>query len=283
MERAVVDDIVLEYTVAGAGAGEPAVFIHGAFVADIFRPLLAEPDLADWYRLILYHRRGHAGSGRTPGPFGVGHQAADCRTLLRHLGVERAHVVGHSYGGAIALQLALDAPEVVHSLALLEPALMAGGSGQGYREALAQGVARYRVADAAIVVDQFLEARSPRYRALLDGALPGAFAQAVADAGTWFEYEVPGLLDWRFGEAEARRIAQPALSVLGGGSDLLWDRFGEVHRLLLDWLPHAEGVVLPNATHLLQLEDPRGTAAALAAVWERHSLAARPPDAPAPS
>ena len=272
MERVRADGAELEYEVSGTG--EPVVFIHGAFIADTFRPLLAEPNLAGRYRLILYHRRGYAGSSPAAEPVSIAGEAADTRALLRHLGVERAHVVGHSYGGAVALQLALDTPDVVHSLALLEPALMVGASAQGYRESLARGTERYREAGAAVVVDEFLQARWPGYRAALDRALPGAFAQAVADAGTTFERELPGLLGWRFGEEEARRISQPALSVLGGESDALWSRFGETHRLLLAWLPHAEGFVLPGATHFLQLEDPRGMAEALAAFWARHQLPA---------
>jgi len=43
------------------------------------------------------------------------------RRTFSHLGVGRAHVVGHSTGANIALQLALDRPEVVQTLALLEP------------------------------------------------------------------------------------------------------------------------------------------------------------------
>jgi pimeloyl-ACP methyl ester carboxylesterase len=272
MERARADGTELEYEVAGSG--EPAVLIHGAFIADTFRPLLAEPSLEGRYRLILYHRRGYAGSGRGPGPVGVAEQAADCRALLRHLGVARAHVVGHSYGGCVALQLALDDPAVVHSLAVLEPGLAAGASAEGYREALLRGAQRYREAGAAVAVDEFLQARWPGYRAALDRMLPGAFAQAVADAGAFYEREMSGQLDWVFGEAEARRIARPALSVLGGESDALSPRFGEAHRLLLAWLPRAEGVVLPGTTHLMQLQDPRGTAEALGAFWARHPLPA---------
>jgi pimeloyl-ACP methyl ester carboxylesterase len=64
------------------------------------------------------------------------------------------------------------------------------------------------------------------------------------------------------------------VSVLGGESDALWSRFGETHRLLLAWLPHAEGVVLPGATHFMQLQDPRGMAEALAAFWARHGFPA---------
>jgi len=271
LDRARIDGVDLEYEVSGTG--EPVVFIHGAFIADTFRPLLAEPSLACHYRLILYYRRGYADSSRAPEPVSVALQAADCRALLSHLGVERAHVVGHSYGGIVALQLALDTPSVVHSLALVEPGLMVGASAQKYRKSLARGVERYREAGAEVVVDEFLQARWPGYRATLDRVLPGAFDQAVADAGTWFEREASGQLDWRFGEAEARRISQPTLSVLGGESDALWSRFGETHRLLLAWLPHAEGFVLPGATHFMQIQDPRGMVEALAAFWARHPLA----------
>lgn len=272
LERARTDGVELEYEVSGTG--EPVVFIHGAFIADTFRPLLAEPSLAGHYRLILYHRRGYAGSSRASEPVSVARQAADCRALLCHLDVERAHVMGHSYGAIVALQLALDTPSLVHSLALLEPGLMVGASAQGYRESLARGAERYREAGAEVVVDEFLQARWPGYRATLDRVLPGAFAQALADAGTWFEREVSGQLGWHFGEAEVRRISQPTLSVLGGESDALWSRFGETHRLLLGWLPHAEGFVLPGTMHFMQLEDPRGMAEALAAFWARHRLPA---------
>lgn len=202
-------------------------------------------------------------------------QAADCRALLRHRGVARAHLVGHSFGGCVALQLALEAPELVHSLALLEPGLMVGASAQAYRAALERGRQRYREAGAPVAVDEFLEARWPGYRARLGQVRPGAVEQAVADAATWFEREVPGALRWTFGEAEAQRVAQPTLSVLGERSEALWPRFGETHRLLLAWLPRAEGYVLPGAMHFLQVENPRDLAGALAAFFARHPLGGR--------
>ena len=63
-----------------------------------------------------------------------------------------------------------------------------------------------------------------------------------------------------------------------GGSDALWARFGETHRLLLGWLPHAEGFVLLGATHFLQVEDPRGMAEGLAAFFARHPFSGRDAD-----
>jgi 3-oxoadipate enol-lactonase len=80
--------------------------------------LLAESALASGHELLVYHRRGYAGSTHAAGALTVAQHAADCRALLRHLGIERTHVVGHSYGSAVALQLALDSPELIESLAL---------------------------------------------------------------------------------------------------------------------------------------------------------------------
>src|SRR5215207_659158 len=87
LERASLDGAELEYEVSGTG--EPAVCIHGALIADTFWPLLAEPSLAGRYRLILYNRHGYAGSSRASGTVSIAQQAADCRALLRHLGVQR--------------------------------------------------------------------------------------------------------------------------------------------------------------------------------------------------
>ncbi|HDS44744.1 MAG TPA: alpha/beta hydrolase [Methanomicrobia archaeon] len=271
METVVVDGITLEYEVAGTG--DAAIFIHGAFIADAFRPLLFEPVLADHYQLILYHRRGYGGSGHSGVPVSIAQQAADCRAVLRHLGVARAHVVGHSLGGCIALQFTLDAPAVVQTLALLEPALIAGATGHSYREAMLHGQQRYREVPPERLIDESLQARyGAGYRTPLERILPGAFEQAVAHAGTVFELDLPGWLEWRFGEHEAKRITQPVLAVTGSESNALWPRFGETHRLLLQWFTTSQGFVLPGAAHGLQLQNPRGMAGALADFWAHHPI-----------
>jgi pimeloyl-ACP methyl ester carboxylesterase len=268
MDKAVIEGVTLEYEVSGAG--EAVIFIHGALIAEAFRPLLAEPSLGQGYQLITYHRRGYRGSSPASGSVSLVQQAADCRSLLRYLGVERAHVVGHSFGGSIGVQLALDAPDVVHSLALLERALFGRDTGQAYRESLARGEQRYQEGPADVVVDEFLKMRfGPGYRTALEQALPGAFEQAVADSRATFEMDLPGLREWRSDEEEIQRITQPVLNVLGGESEALWPRFGEVYRLVLGWLPHAEGFILPGTTHGLMLQNPQGMAEALASFWRR--------------
>jgi pimeloyl-ACP methyl ester carboxylesterase len=262
-------DVALAYE--DAGAGEPALLIHGAFVADAFRPLFSEPPLAD-HRLIAYHRRGYGGSDPAPASMTLEEHAADCRAVLSHAGVLRAHVVGHSFGALVALQLALDAPELVGTLTLLEAGLLVGDSADLYRRGLERSVARYRNVGARVAVDEFLRLRWPAYRERLDRVVPGALEQAVADAATCFEVDLPSGLAAELGDAHVRRVAQPTLVVLGEESLALHPRFGETYRLLLAWLPKAEGSVLPRASHFLQLEQPRAMAEALAAFFRRHPL-----------
>lgn len=273
IDRATLQGVELEYEVQGAG--EPVVLIHPGHFAEWFAPVLDEPALTNYYRVLTYHRAGCAGSSPLAGPVSFAQQAAHCRSLMRHLGIERGHIVGHSSSGNIALQLALDAPDAVHSLALLEPALMSVPSVQTSRAFLGNAVQLYRAGDKAGAIDTFLRGVcGPSYRAVLDHALPGAFDQHVADADTFFGQELPALQQWSFTREDARRIAQPVLAVIGAKSQELDPIWGERQELLLSWLPNVEPFVLADATHLLQVQNPRGMAEGLAAFFARHPLSA---------
>jgi pimeloyl-ACP methyl ester carboxylesterase len=279
LDRAVLEGVELAYEVRGAG--EPVVLVHAGIFADWFTPLVEEPALTDRYRVLSYHRIGYAGSSRVAGPVSIAQQAAHCRSLMRHLGIARAHVVGHSSGGTIALQLALDAADAVQSLALLEPArpvALSGAWSQALETLYRPTLQRYGAGDKAGAVDTWMRGVcGPAYRAVLEQALPdGAFDQAVADADTFFGQELPAVQEWSFTREDASRITQPVLAVLGVKSKELSPVFGERQELLLAWLPKVEAFVLPDATHLLHVENPRGMAEGLAAFFARHSLSASP-------
>jgi pimeloyl-ACP methyl ester carboxylesterase len=255
MERARVDGGELEFEVTGTG--DPVLLIHGAWIAEAYAPLCAEPAVNRRYRLVRYHRRGYAGSSPVSAPFSLAEQAADCRALLRHLGIERAHVVGHSSGGNIALRLALDAPEVVHSLVLLEPGLPDVPSGALFTEALGPMLKQYGAGDKEGAADSFLRwAIGPDYRTWLDRLIPGAYQQLVADADTVIGVELPSLQEWRFTREDARRITQPVFGVLGAESASSWPGWNEVQERLREWLPQTEPFVLAGANHALQERDP---------------------------
>ena len=127
------------------GAGEPVLLISPV-LADGFLPLLAEPALTDRYQLIRYHKRGWVGSTHTPPPVTIADHADDAAALLDHLGVERAHIAGHSSGAAVAAQLALDHPEAVHTLILLELSLLSVPSGEAFFEQVGPAFEAYGTA-----------------------------------------------------------------------------------------------------------------------------------------
>ncbi|WP_433363962.1 alpha/beta fold hydrolase [Actinoplanes sp. CA-142083] len=249
------------------GAGPPVLLLHAGVCADWFATLTAEPALAGAYRLIRCHRPGYGDSDRMAGPVTVARMADQCRDLLCHLGAERAHVVGHSSSAVIALQLALDHPEVVRSLALLETAVLDVPSGPFAGEALRA----YTEGNHAAAVDTWMRGVcGPDYRKAFEAVLPGAIDRAVADADTFFGQELPAVRAWSFGPAEARSLTQPVLLVLGERSADVSPAFAERHALLRDWLPHAEAFELPGANHLMHLQNPRGLAERLAAFFTRH-------------
>jgi len=266
--RARVDGIELEYE--ERGSGEPVVLLHAGLCARWFEPLMREPAL-DGLRLIRPHRAGYGGSSHPTGEVGIADHARHCLALLESVGIERAHIVGHSSSANVALQLALDAPDAVASLALLEPALMPVPSRAAWgRAAAVPAVEAYRSGDRARAVDLWMAGvAGAGWREPFEQAVPGGFAQAVADAPTFFEQELPAVQTWAFGEEEARRVTQPVLAVIGARSSEVSPVWEERQALLLAWLPDVEPFVLDGATHLLHVQNPGGMARALAAFVAR--------------
>jgi pimeloyl-ACP methyl ester carboxylesterase len=266
MEHAKVNGVELQHEVVGSG--EPMLLIHGAHIADALRPLMAEPALERFQR-IRYHRRGLGGSIRPfeAGPTSVAIQAQDAVGLLDHLAADRAHVVGHSLGGTIALELAARHPARVASLVLLEPMLLMTPAGAAFAHVLAPLTERYEAGDAEGGVHGFLALVGDRnWRAIIDQAVPGGIAQAVKDAATFFETEVPGVPSWTFGPEQAAAITCPVLSVLGSNCSPM---FVEGRQLLHAWFPDCQDADIAGATHLLQMQAPRPVAAAIAAFCDR--------------
>jgi pimeloyl-ACP methyl ester carboxylesterase len=252
------------------GAGEPVLLIHGSHVADGLRPIARESDLADHFRLVRYHRRGLGRSAAHMGAFSVEEQARDARSLLAELGIERCHVVGHSYGAITALQLASDAPHAVHSLVLIEPPLQMVADPAEAAERFSPLIALYRSGDRRGAVAAFMNAiGGSDWRATLERTVPGAPEQAERDAPTFFEVELPALQAWPFDREAASRIRQPALFVLGSASGPPFERAKE---LFLSLVPHAEAIVLPGVNHLMPIQDPRLVAQTVAAFLARHAL-----------
>lgn len=274
MNRATVEGIELCYELRGSG--EPVVLIHWGVASAFADPLLHEPVLADAYQLLTYHRAGFGCSARVQGPLTIADHARHCRLLMDHVGIERAHVVGHSSSATIALQLALDFPAAAPTVVSMEAARPVPSTelqADFIRDYIQPAVAAYRAGDRAGAVDTFFRGVfGEGYGPALEAGLPGAFEQAVAEAEAFFEQELPALQQWGFTEDDARRITQPVLLVLGENST---PTFSERRDLLLAWLPNREPCDLADVRHLLHVERPAAVAEALAGFFARHPLAQR--------
>jgi pimeloyl-ACP methyl ester carboxylesterase len=270
MEREKVNGVELEYEVHGAG--EPLLLID-MLIADCFVPLLSEPALADRYQLIRYHKRGWVGSTHTPPPVSIAEHAADAAALLEHLGVRSAHIVGHSTGASIGVQLALDHPAKVHTLTLLEPTLVSLPLGGAFLEAAGPVFEAYGSGDHAGAFAMFVSAASgldwENCRALLEERIPGVVAQSVKDADTFFGVELPAVAEWTFGSERAAALRGPVLSVIGAETQPLWVEIAEFLRTAV---PHVEELTIDGVGHLLQIQRPEPVARGIAGFLARNSM-----------
>lgn len=271
MHKLAVNGVNLAYE--ERGDGEPVMLVHLAVFADGFAPLMDQPALSR-YRLIRYHRRGYGISSHSVGPITVRDQAADLKGLLEYLGVGRVHVVGHSFGGLVALEFAATYPDRVGSLVLMEAALRvrAGGpSSQEMTRRMVQGFQRYRAGDReGGLIDAMAAVIQDFRREEVDRLLPGAWTQAVRDVDSFFGNDFLGVQGWEFGEHEATRITAPVLWV---ASDKRHAAFMEMEQLLSDWFPQLETACVPGVNHLLQMQQPRPVAERLADFFVQRPLA----------
>ncbi|WP_448624051.1 alpha/beta fold hydrolase [Geodermatophilus sp. URMC 64] len=253
------------------GAGEPVLLMHPGFVADGMLPLLDQPALAA-FRLVLYHRRGYGRSSGAGGPVGMARLARDAVAVLDHLGIDRVHLVGHSLGADVALQTALDFPDRVASLALLEPLLgfaLSLEAAAGVEATVRTALPRFAAGDAEGAVDAWLtSAFGPGYREALERALPGSWPAVVRDAATAFGSELPALQDWPLGPQDLARIDLPVLTLTHDGDP--WPGFAETHAFLAARIPRCAAEVVDVPSHLLQLAAPAAVADALAAFLARY-------------
>lgn len=106
---------------ARGGAGADVLLVHGSLA--VLEDMLIGPydALATQFRMTAVDRPGHGRSGRRRLQGSIWRQADALNEASRRLGLERPVVVGHSFGGAVALAWALRHPESISGLVLLAP------------------------------------------------------------------------------------------------------------------------------------------------------------------
>jgi 3-oxoadipate enol-lactonase len=243
------DGTRLHFDVVGLPGREPVLMIQG-LGADKTGWLLQRLAFAPHFRTVAFDNRGAGRSDKPFGPYDLASMADDAVAVLDAAGVERAHVVGASMGGAIAQLVAVRHPERVRSLVL---ACTACRHHPWRRELLAEwaaianerGMAELsRRALRWLVGPRSLRRFWPALGALGPLALrvpPHAFAaqvRALLDTDDSLRFELP-------------TIAVPTLVVVGN-QDILTPR-GDSEELA-ELIPGAELAVIAGAAHGLMVE-----------------------------
>lgn len=247
--------------VAEKGAGEPVVLLHGggpgaSGVSNYSRNIDA---LAENFRVIVPDMPGYGQSSKgvdQSDPFG--YFADHIRGMLDQLGIQRAHLVGNSAGGACALRLALDTPHRVDRLVLMGPggvgisrglptaglkSLLSyyGGDGPSLQK-LRTFIRTYLVYDGSAVPESLIESR---YASTLD-------PEVVASPPLQRPNGLRTL--WRMDSTRDRRLNSLATPTL-----VIWGRDDKVNKpsgaaMLAKRMPNADVLITANTGHWVQWE-----------------------------
>ena len=253
------------------GKGEPAVLVHGS--ASDYRTWQAQQDhFANDFRTITYSRRYHWPNEPIPegADYVMAEHVQDLEALLCHLDAAPAHLVGHSYGALICLELAMQAPERVRSLVLAEPpavTLFVSNSPRPLellkllvtRPRTAVGIIKFGAkgidpATAALERNDTAEALRIFGKASLGDATFRTLSEARLQQAraNFIKAELLGSGFPPLHDEQLRSIQAPTLLLCGQSSPRLWHRLtGRLQELL----PRTERTEIPGASHIMHEDN----------------------------
>jgi 3-oxoadipate enol-lactonase len=240
------------------GSGEPLLLIMGlsypSYMWHRSRPILAKR-----FRTLALDNRGVGQSDAPPGVYSMALMASDAAAVLDAAGIESVHVFGVSMGGMIAQEFALQYPHRVRSLILGCTAAGGPHAVQAEPEAL-QALLRRDVApeeSKEAIIPFIYDAATPRERIDEDMAIRMKWYPTAQG----YRGQLQGIFGW---EAYSRiaQITVPTL-VIHGQNDRLVPPANS--RLIAEKMPGAKVVLIPNASHIFETDQP---AAARQAILE---------------
>jgi pimeloyl-ACP methyl ester carboxylesterase len=224
-----IGDVQMYYEIHGAG--EPLLFIHGGGGSvHTSWPREYTDELSREFMVIVADSRGHGNTADGAGPITFGRLAADAVRLLDHLGIGRAHVVGHSAGAIAGLHLLLDHPERVRTATLLAGAYHV----DNYRPAAYADLKREL---EALIRGDTIESRL-----------------ASKPVGVLRKLESAWLAGPSFTFRQLATISRPTLIVTAGRDIFFEPAVGEDMRA---HIPASELLHYPEATHRMQATHSR--------------------------
>jgi pimeloyl-ACP methyl ester carboxylesterase len=258
-----------------AGSGVPVLFVH-EFAGDhrSWEPQVRH--LSRMHRCVTFASRGYPPSDvpETPDAYSQDFARSDVIAVLDALGIERAHIVGHSMGAYTALQVGIPHAERCLSVSAL-------GCGWGSKpedreesaqacERIAEMFEREPIAEAAAKYARFpmrttFEAKDPRGFADFEAMLAQHSAMGSALTMRNLQQKRPTLWDMK-AQLEAFRL--PLLVLVGDEDHACLDGSLFLKRVV----PQAALVVVPRSGHTITLEEPNAVSSALCELFSAASL-----------
>jgi pimeloyl-ACP methyl ester carboxylesterase len=256
MPKAFVNTVNIHYV--QTGQGPDLVLIHGIASNLGQWQLSILPSLTGDFRVTMYDLRGHGYSDMPPSGYTPAHMVGDFSGLMDYLSITQATILGHSYGGVVALYYAVLHPERVDKLVIADAGIPCLEPGRG-RDALLDrcreilrreniDVPDEKAEDVPYLMEQLLNRRRFSWRGMGVRRAMARLSRLSDTTSFGQEYREASDLTLEM----IRQIQAPVLLIYGDRSPLTVS-----FQSLRENLPNCRAVIIPNGGHFFLLEHPK--------------------------
>lgn len=221
------------------GDGEPIILLHGAYMTIELNWAQLIPELSKNRKVIVVEMQGHGRTGDISRPFTYNALANDITSLMKHLNIERADILGYSFGGTIALQFAIKNPELVNKLIIVSTVYRYDGWLPEAREIF------------KTITPEMFE----------NTPLKTEYERIAPDANNWTKFVTKLAAfdreDFNLGEESVKSIKSPTLLIMGDNDGVDLNHKAKMYQLIggnvfgdIAGLPKSTLAILPGTTHV---------------------------------
>jgi len=229
------------------GEGKPIVLLHGAYMTINLNWGQLIPEFAKNRKVIVFELQGHGHTELTKRPYSYMTMATDVAQALKHLKIESADIVGYSFGGTVAYQLAFQNPELVKSLTIISSV--------------------YKYVGWQSEVRDVLKTMKPEF--LSNTPLRTDYVATAPDSSKWNEFLSKmiafDLVDFNLGEDKVKNLKMPVLLISGDNDGVDKTILFQTYKTIgggvfadMAGFPKSQLAILPSKGHVSLMMETQG-------------------------